>query len=437
MIGRKIRMSERWKGRQAPRLKAVVELAPTSTPPEPLYCYAISSKRYALFNLGADGAPILRKASAHGLGDKRPPYDDDHGPASIPNPVVSLSEIGVDRWQHDLWYQIIKAALAGRFDAVPLDYSPALQLPAMSRYAATTPDILNWFKTYNADRPYALQVRPFNFLSAFQETSCSDLSFIGEIEPSAKSRRRKGAKPTLRPIAPYSRDLVDAAKACFDRETSQPILADRLKTYAQALSSYHLRPESKFENGDFYDRGQTRRRHVRVARVDYIGKESNRWEEQYYLGPDEGADIAYGANPTARNEHLDELKLLVGEFGERTAARQVGVSRNTLRRILSGENRSPSRRILRQVAAASHALTAEQTDRQAASARVCELVKTEAHKIGVSELARRLGTDPSNLQKAIKGERGFGLELEQALRRYFSAGSDFVLPYGRRFDQAK
>jgi hypothetical protein len=32
MTGRKIRMSERWKGRQAPRPKAVVALAPTSTP---------------------------------------------------------------------------------------------------------------------------------------------------------------------------------------------------------------------------------------------------------------------------------------------------------------------------------------------------------------------------------------------------------------------
>ena len=109
----------------------------------------------------------------------------------------------------------------------------------MSRYAATTPDILNWFKTYNADRPNALQVKPFNFLSAFQETSCSDLSFVGEIEPTAKARRRKGAKQTLRPIAPYNRDPAEAAKACFDRETGQPISADRLKTYAQALSSYH------------------------------------------------------------------------------------------------------------------------------------------------------------------------------------------------------
>jgi hypothetical protein len=40
---------------------------------EPLYCHAISSKRYALFNLDAKGRPILRKASAHGLGHLRPP----------------------------------------------------------------------------------------------------------------------------------------------------------------------------------------------------------------------------------------------------------------------------------------------------------------------------------------------------------------------------
>ena len=50
----------------------------------PLYCYAISSKRYALFNLDANGEPILRKASAHGLGDKRAPYDEDHAPTSVP-----------------------------------------------------------------------------------------------------------------------------------------------------------------------------------------------------------------------------------------------------------------------------------------------------------------------------------------------------------------
>jgi hypothetical protein len=384
----------------------------------PLYSYAVSSKRYALFNRDADGEPVLRKASAHGLGDKRAPDDDDHAPTSIPSPIVKLSDIGVDRWQHDLWHEIIKAVLAGRFDVVPLDYHPALQLPAMSRYAATTPDILSWFKTYNAGRPYALQVKPFNFLSAFQETSCSDESFIGEIEPTATARRRKSAKQTLRPIAPYSRDPVEAARACFDRETGQPISHDRLKTYAQALSSYHLRPESKFENGDFYDRGPTRRRHVRVVRVEYIGKESNRWEEQYYLGLEDGADIPYGPNPNGRSTHAAEMKSLVEEFGERVVASQIGVSRNTLRRILSGGNRSPSRRMLRQIAAATHTLSAERTDRLARSTRLREFAQAEARKIGLAELARRLGLDPSNLRKAINGTREFGLELQRAARRY-------------------
>jgi hypothetical protein len=33
---------------------------------EPLYCFAISAKRYALFNRDVEGKPIIRKASAHG-----------------------------------------------------------------------------------------------------------------------------------------------------------------------------------------------------------------------------------------------------------------------------------------------------------------------------------------------------------------------------------
>ena len=175
---------------------------------------------------------------------------------------------------------------------------------------------------------------------------------------------------------------------------------------------------SKFENGDFYDRGTTRRRHVQTLRVEYIGKESNRWEEQYYLGLDEGADIAYGFNPSAPGGHLPELRSLVGEFGERVVARQIGVSRNTLRRILSGGNQSPSRRILRQISAATHALIAERTDRLATSASLHEFARAEAQKIGIVELARRVGSDPSNLRKAINGTREFGLELQRATRLY-------------------
>src|ERR1700731_1005622 len=70
----------------------------------PLYCLAISSKRYVLFNLDEQGQPIIRKASAHGLGHLMVPYGSEEARPSIPAPAVPLSEIGVERWQYDLWF---------------------------------------------------------------------------------------------------------------------------------------------------------------------------------------------------------------------------------------------------------------------------------------------------------------------------------------------
>ena len=65
-------------------------------------------------------------------------------------------------------------------------------------------------------------------------------------------------------------------------------------TYAEALAQYHLRPEAKFLNGDFCDRGRTERRHVFATQLVHIGKEANKWEEQHFLGEDDEAEIEYG-----------------------------------------------------------------------------------------------------------------------------------------------
>ena len=135
---------------------------------QPLYCFAVSAKRYALFNLNADGQISIRKASAHGLGHLLPPYQEAEAPASIPAPAMPLEEIGVERWQYDLWHQIIRAALDGHPDQVDLDYHPNLDLPAASRYGATTPNLVSWFDKHNENRPYSDQVRPSNFMLAYQ-----------------------------------------------------------------------------------------------------------------------------------------------------------------------------------------------------------------------------------------------------------------------------
>ncbi len=68
---------------------------------EPLYCAAISAKRYALFNLDSGGEPIIRKASAHGLGHLLPPYDDESKQGE--------RKSGVRLWQEDVWKAIIKS----------------------------------------------------------------------------------------------------------------------------------------------------------------------------------------------------------------------------------------------------------------------------------------------------------------------------------------
>jgi hypothetical protein len=98
------------------------------------------------------------------------PYTDAAASPGIPKPSIPLAETGLERWQYDLWYQIVSAALAGHPDRPDLDYHSALNHPAAGRYAATTPGLLRWFDTYNQNRPYNRQVRPFGFMTALHAT---------------------------------------------------------------------------------------------------------------------------------------------------------------------------------------------------------------------------------------------------------------------------
>jgi hypothetical protein len=153
--------------------------------PEPLICLAISSKRYALFNLAPDGSPIMRKVSAHGLGHLLPPYSEDDAPLDLPTPHSSVLGNGIERWHCDLWHHIVIAALGEDLDRVRFDYHPALSRPAMSRYSATTPELLRWFKTYNAGRTY-----PTHFVQRFRRATVRRTSLVGGNDHPPLFRRR-------------------------------------------------------------------------------------------------------------------------------------------------------------------------------------------------------------------------------------------------------
>ena len=309
-----------------------------STTFEPLYCFAVSAKRYALFNI-RDGQVCIRKASAHGLGHLLPPYREAEALTFIAAPAADLSEIGLERWQYDLWYKIIGAALDGHPDTVDLDYHPNLNLPAASRYAATTPALQRWFAKYNADRTYAEQVKPSNFLLAYQLAPAAIYEYSDFVEAIAKAgsdRAREIKWP--KPVSPYDTDPVKAARSCFDRDTGNPVPTEVLKTYKDALAQYHLRPEHKFLNGNYTDREITKHRHVRPSAIRHIGKESNRWEVQIYLGGDESAEVNYGLSPEDSDIRHDSLRTQIIQFGQRKIARESGLSRRTIERLVRGEN---------------------------------------------------------------------------------------------------
>jgi hypothetical protein len=303
----------------------------------PLFAWLVSAKRYALFNIDCVGRPALRKASAHGLGHLMAPYTGAEAAASIPSGVAPLKDIGVDRWQHDVWYLIIEAALSVNPDQPRLFDLPGFDQPAASRYAATTPNLLRWFDPYNDGRDYPAQVRPFNFLTVFSARRHQASGWGDAVDAGLGKPRKPDRSELPRPVAPYNANPRLAAASCFDRHTGAAVPIDRLKTYGEALADYHLHPEAKFLNGDYLDRGSTVRRHIHVAGLRYIGKEANRWEEQFYLGLDPEAQIEYDGGPEALEQFRARICAAARAFGQRRLARTAGVSREQLRAIIKGE----------------------------------------------------------------------------------------------------
>jgi hypothetical protein len=129
---------------------------------------------------------------------------------------------------------------------------------------------------------YGGRVKPFNFLIAFQARA--ELALTGGEQWIPKRGRPRKPSP-VRPVAPFSRNICEATKTAFDRESGRQVEPDRLITYAETLAQYHMRPEAKFLNGEHTDRGRTARRHIIVVQILHIGKEANKWEEQHFPRP--------------------------------------------------------------------------------------------------------------------------------------------------------
>jgi hypothetical protein len=314
-----------------------------------LYCLALRSKGYCLYNLDERGEPELRAATEpdrHAEEEARAPVirkRSDHGLGYLINP---LDPDSADRdWILQGWEWIARSALG--LDAP----EPAwFEKPALMRYAVTTPGLLRCFKRWNADKPPRRQVRPFNFFMVAQEKQLAR-DKAGELQISPITGQ-------CALIAPYESDPGRWEKLEWTnryqpgssyRITTDPgklgmaanLLAAR--TLRDVFAAYRDSPEPKSlgpdgNPGHPQTVGLLSRRHVRPASIASIGKEMNALEEQLagirQTEPERGNTYRRPGEDPLWNLVIKVLQL--PELPVKQAATGARVSTDTVERVRAG-----------------------------------------------------------------------------------------------------
>jgi len=300
-----------------------------------VYCLAISPKRYALFLRDDDGNPVLLQKGVNNHEDRW----SEHGLGHLRNPLNPDSE---DRsWIPQSWISIIRRTLG--LPAQPLGFE---EVPAMGRIPITTPAAMRSLSKLNRGKKYRNRLKPFDFL-----LSCHVKPF--------------GYPPDVYPekfhlVAPYVPDpdcwvdlpWIDQYSGKQYEITTEGFHgsrgAARVKTYGEVLREYEFHAGAKSADAKGRPSGKQtvgvlQRRHIRVAQITYIGRESNLLEE-IEAGVIHSPESVYTEYP---DPHRDEWKTKILPVLKKipiTALMRVsGKSRSMLARALAGRSRPRKR----------------------------------------------------------------------------------------------
>lgn len=371
-----------------------------------LHCYAISSKRYCLYNLGADGAPQLRGATepdqpaeregdrTAGTGGQALQRQPDvrkrsyHGLGYLLNPVDP--ESGGRDWILTGWDWIIRSALR-----LPAPEPEWFDQPALMRAAVTTPRLLANFARYNEARPQSEKIRPFNFVMVAQQQATSRDPTTNDVWPQAI----EGEKCAL--IAPYESDPAKWTRITWTNHYEpgseyhiateprlvQPDETVAVRTLRHVFDEYRSSPEPKSLGADGQPCGRDTigllgRRPVRAISNTLVGKEMKAHEEQLIRirqTEDERINSYHqpGGDDFAR---VRQALHALAEPVEQTA-RDAQVSERVVKRARAGEPVS---------AESQRKLTRHAVRRARAALRVVGLVGLPRDEIGASLLATYL-----------------------------------------------
>ena len=236
-----------------------------------LWCYAISSKRYALYTLDEHSEPHVARNS------KGEAHSSEHGLGHLLNPTNIDSD---DRqWIVQSWETIAREHLG-----LPTEKPAWLARAALTQLSISTPYIRRPFETDDNRLPYRERIKPFNFLLA------AHIAPGGFPLGADKSRfllvagyqRDPQRWPKLRWRDVHSK-TVYRATTDRQRRVYDPSLA-LIETYEAALRDFRLHPEAKslcdslpVDEDHRNSTGVLKRRAAFVPRglIENIGKESN------------------------------------------------------------------------------------------------------------------------------------------------------------------
>ena len=302
--------------------------------------YAISAKRYTFFTRTPHGVRIIAP-SEHGFGHLFVPgsnFDEAQGARS---------------WVVEAWRYLIRMAFGLRHRK-----PERFMLPAMMKFAITTPDVFKVLQKRQLDGglSYRDRVKPFNFI----QSPMINRSVFG-LEPQTNQIVRLGYPSTADPdhfmlIAPFTEDTSRwykmpwvnvhdgrwfylaplAKKRSFE---ASPVTLD------DVIDLYHVHPESKSLAPDgtpcgWHTAGLLQRSSVIASGFDYIGKEADRkWEQEGDISMVSPTLPSYRPSESARLEMSSVLQNKVRSSGIsiRDLARRTRLSTRTVRAARNGK----------------------------------------------------------------------------------------------------
>jgi hypothetical protein len=300
-----------------------------------LYCYAISSKRYALFVLDSNGRPVLRDRQV--AGHEEPIQLSEHGLGHLLNPTDPEDESR--DWITIIWGGIITEALGLLYE-----WPQWLGRPAASRLTVSTWRQLELFAELNQGKSYSERIKPANFLLTFHVAPFGHPTGVDPEHFHLFAPWNPEARQWMKMIGvdQYTGKKFRVSTIGF---TGSEGVA-RVKTYGDVLAEYRVHPEPKSlgPDGEPCNRGTVgllRRRSVTGIYIDYVGKESNRLEEvQAGTVHDPGEVLTIISHPR-RGAWPKLILRVLQEIPVADLARASARSYAVIKRIRAGQKPNP------------------------------------------------------------------------------------------------